>query len=93
MNTSIGRIIVAPLGTFVIAPIVIRALYNYEIDLPTLYSSNSVSTGAIIATKSIAGWVLIYVAVSIGIALAAALLVGAFLKCISRKKIRFFDDN
>ena len=93
ITTSIGRIMVGSLGTFVIAPIVIKALYNYSVELPTLYSSNSVTTGAVITDKDSAGWVLIYVGISFGISLVGGILIGAFLKCIERKRFRFFDDG
>ncbi len=76
-----------------IAPIVIKALYNYSVSLPTFYSSNSVTTGAVISNMDAAGWVLAYVGISIGISLLGSILIGLLLKCIDRKKLRLFDDG
>jgi predicted membrane protein len=58
-----------------------------------MYASNITTTGSTIITKDIAGWILIYVAISIGIALLGSLIIGALIKCLSRKKLRYFDDS
>jgi hypothetical protein len=40
-----------------------------------------------------AGWVLVFVGVTFGISLVGSIIIGAFLKCIERKKLRIFDDG
>lgn len=66
-------VFVAFLGTFVIAPIVLKTYYNYGVSLVTL--------GGTIVNADSSGWILIYVGISVGIGLAGGLILGALMKC------------
>jgi hypothetical protein len=79
-------LIVAFLGTFVLAPIIIRALYNGETKMQTLDGGSTLTGGA-------AGFVLIYVGISVGIGLASGLFVGLFASIFNRYLQKEFDDN
>lgn len=80
------------LGTFVVSPIVIRTYYNYNVVLPTLASSNSLS-GNIITNVDAAGWSLVFVGIALGLGLACGTVVGLLLKCLERAENRYFDDG
>jgi hypothetical protein len=84
--------IVAFLGTFVVAPIVLSTYQYYSVDLPTLYPQNT-SAGNFISKKDVAGWALVYVGVSVGIGLGAGVVLGLMLKVFERINIRYFDDS
>lgn len=60
--------------------------------MPTFASSNS-NPGSAITNKDAAGWVLVYVGITLGISLVGSIIIGLFLRCIERKKIRLFDDG
>jgi hypothetical protein len=89
--------IVAFLGTFVVSPLVLRTYYNNDVDLPTLYPSNAPSTGFstsfFINNKNVAGWSLIYVGISLAVALVAGLIVGLLMKFFERTTTRYYEDN
>jgi hypothetical protein len=88
----LGILLVSLLGTLLIAPTVIKAYYNYSVDLPTLYPQNSPTSNYAIGNADSAGWALVYVGVSMGIGLAAGLLVGLLMKAIERPTCKYFDD-
>lgn len=77
-----GILLVSFIGTFFISPIVIKTYYNYSVDLPTLYASNSPSTSYFISNKDSAGWVLVFVGVSSAIGLLSGLIMGLLLRAI-----------
>jgi H+/Cl- antiporter ClcA len=85
--------IVAFLGTFVVSPLVLRTYYNNDVDLPTLYPSNAPSTSFFINNKDVAGWSLIYVGISLAVALVAGLIVGLLMKFFERTTTRYYEDN
>lgn len=85
--------VVAFLGTFVIAPIVLKTYYNYSVDLATLYPQNSPTGSFFISSKDVAGWSLVYVGISVGIGLLAGILIGLLLKVLEKKNIKSFDDS
>nr|BAK01027.1 predicted protein [Hordeum vulgare subsp. vulgare] len=85
--------IVAFLGTFLIAPTVLKTYYNYSVDLPTLYPQNTPPSTYIISNLDVAGWALVYVGVSIAIALLGGLVMGIVLKLLARDNSRNFDDG
>lgn len=68
-------------GTFVISPIVIKTYYNYNVDLTTLETSVFDSEGSSININA-AGWVLVYVGVSVGIGCSAGLVTGFVLRLL-----------
>ncbi len=70
-------LIVAFLGTFVLAPLIIRAMYNGDTSLQTLAGGSTLAEGA-------AGYILIYVGISVGIGLASGLFVGLFVSIFNR---------
>lgn len=81
------------LGTFLIAPTVVKTYYNYDVNLPTLYPSNTPSSTYTISSVSVAGWCLVNVGVSIGIALVGGLIIGAILHFFSQAKFKSYDDS
>jgi hypothetical protein len=68
-------------GTFVISPTVIKTYYNYSVDLTTLETSVFDSMGKSINIDA-AGWVLVFVGVSVGTGSSTGLLVGFFLRLL-----------
>lgn len=90
---GLGLLIVAFVGTFFIAPIVVKTYYNYSVDLPTLYPKNAPATSYFISSKDSAGWALAYVGVSAAIAAIAGLVIGLLLRSIDRSFSRNYDDN
>jgi hypothetical protein len=83
---SIVFLIISFLGTFFIAPTVIKTYYNYDVVLPTLFSSRITNVDA-------AGWLLVYVGVSLGIGLGAGLISGLLLKAMDRETSYDLDDR
>lgn len=73
-------LIVSFLGTFFIAPTVIKTYYNYSVNLPTLNATNSATTINYISNLDAAGWALVYVGISMAIGLAGGLIVGLVAK-------------
>lgn len=84
---------VAFLGTFVVAPVVLRAYYENSMDLPTLYPQNSPTGQFFISNKDVAGWSLVYVGISVGMGLLAGILIGLLLKAVEKVSVRHFDDS
>lgn len=75
---GIGYIaIISLLGTFFVAPLVIVGMVNEQV-----YSD--LLANILITEKANAGWVLVYVGISVGIALVGGLIVGLFIKCLGR---------
>jgi len=79
------------LATFVISPIVIKAYYNYSVNLKTLEVSSADSLGSPISIDA-AGWVLIYVAISMGIGLATGAVTGITLYILDKLSGHEYDD-
>lgn len=73
-------LIVSFLGTFFIAPTVIKTYYNYSVTLPTLDPNNSASSVNFISKIGAAGWSLVYVGISMGIGLLGGLIIGLIVK-------------
>jgi len=96
-KTSLGGVSLltaAGLASIFIAPIVIIAFYNNDVNLPTLWTSIVSNPGAIIANKSVAGEVVVrYALVSAGIGLVCGLIVGLFLKLMTGAQQMFFYDG
>jgi hypothetical protein len=84
--------IAAFIGTFLVAPTVLKAYYNYSVDLPTLYPPNS-SGAYFISSKDVAGWALVYVGVSVAIGLIGGILIGLLLKLVEKAAVKYFDDS
>lgn len=74
-------LVVSFIGTFVITPIVLKIYYNYSVNLPPLQPSNAAS-GYFLGNLDIAGWVLVYVGVSLGIGILSGLIIGLILRCL-----------
>lgn len=85
--------VVALLGTFVVAPIVLIAYYENSVDLPTLYPQNNPTGQFFISSKDVAGWSLVYVGISVGVGLVGGILVGLLLKSLEKGSIKNFDDS
>lgn len=68
-------------GTFAIAPVILIAYYNLDWILTTLSVSNFDKVGLPLINKSIVGWILSYVGISMGIGLVAGTIVGILLRC------------
>lgn len=87
-----GILGVAFLGTFLVAPTVIKTYYNYSIDLPTLYPQNEPTTTYFITSQDSAGWALVYVGISAAIGILAGLLIGLLMSILSRPETRYYED-
>jgi hypothetical protein len=83
---SIVFLVVSFLGTFFIAPTIIKTYYNYDILLPTLNNTAITSVDA-------AGWLLVYVGISLGIGLGGGLISGLLLKAMDRATLKDLDDK
>lgn len=77
-----GVLIVSFVSTFAISPIILIAYYARTWILPTLAVSNFDTKGLPLINGSIAGWVLTYVGVSIGVGAGSALVTGLVFKLI-----------
>jgi hypothetical protein len=69
--------IVSLLGTMMVAPLVLRGMYNSNV------ISNQLNN-VVVSTLNSAGWSLVYVGISFGIALVGGLILGLFLRCLGR---------
>ena len=78
-----STLVISFLGTFFVAPIVLKTYYNYSVSLPTL-NSTSVTTGSAITNSNTAGWVLVYVGISMGIGLTTSLVINLIMKCFTQ---------
>lgn len=74
-------LVVSIIGTFMIAPIVLKTYYNYSVNLPPLQPSNA-ATGYFLGNLDIAGWVLVYVGVSLAIGILGGLIFGLILRLL-----------
>jgi hypothetical protein len=74
-----------------ISPIVIGAYYENSVNLTTLEASSADSLGASIKVNA-AGWVLIYVAISVGLGLATGALTGIILRLLEKLTGHEYDD-
>jgi len=72
----IGIFIISFIATFFISPIVLKTYYNYDVILPTLNGT--------ITNVDAAGWVLVYVGISIGIGLTTGLIAGLILYSLDK---------
>lgn len=81
------------IGTFLIAPTVLKTYYNYSVDLPTLYPINKPTINYFISSKDVAGWALSYVGVSVAIGLISGLAVGALMWIMGKPSGKNFDDT
>lgn len=79
-------------ASFFIAPIVIIAFYNNDVNLSTLWGSTVSNQVAVISNKGIAGWILAYVGISIGIGLVCGFISGLLLRCLINKYQMYFYD-
>lgn len=80
------------LATFMFSPIVIKTYYNYSVNLTTLESSSTDAVGAPINVNA-AGWVLIYVAISVGLGLVLGGLTGLILYFLDKLTHHKYDDD
>jgi ammonia channel protein AmtB len=78
--------IVSFLGTFFIAPLVLIGMVRNEVTSVLL-------NNALITNGDVAGWSLVYVGISVGIAALSGLFIGLLLKCLEREVVREFDDE
>lgn len=78
--------IVSFLGTFFIAPLVLIGMVRNEVTSVLL-------NNVLITNGDVAGWSLVYVGISVGIAAASGLFIGLLLKCLEREVVREFDDE
>lgn len=69
------------LGTMFISPIVIIGMVRNDVNSNLLMN-------VLIPDSASAGWVLVYVGISVGIALVGGLFVGLILKCFGREVVR-----
>lgn len=76
---------VSLLGTFFIAPIVLKTYWNYQVTLPTLVNTS-------IANKDIAGYVLGFVGITIAIGFLTGVVITAFIQCFGRLNQKEFSD-
>jgi hypothetical protein len=77
--------IVSLLGTFMVAPLVLRGMWNSDV------LSNQLNRVTVTSVDS-AGWSLVYVGISFGVALVSGAIIGLFLKCFERQILKEFDD-
>ena len=80
---AMGVFIVSLISTFGIAPIILIAYYVRTWILPTLSVSNHDTKGLALINGSIAGWVLSYVGISVGVAAGSALVAGFIFKLVA----------
>lgn len=73
--------IVSLLGTMLVAPIVLSGMWNSNV------LSNQLDR-VTVSTLSSAGWALVYVGISVGIALVSGLIIGLFLRCLGREILK-----
>jgi hypothetical protein len=78
--------IISLLGTFFVAPLVIIGMVRNNV-------ASNLLMGNLITNANNAGWILVYVGISAGIALASGLVIGLILMCFQREHIREFDDE
>jgi hypothetical protein len=88
-----GILAISFLGTFFIAPIVLKTYYNYDVDLSTLYNQNAPTTAFTVSNVDSIGWVLVYVGISMGIGLVGGVIMGLFLSVFNRIISHHFDDS
>ena len=69
--------IVSLLGTMMVAPLVLRGMYNGGV------LSNQLNN-VVVSSWNSAGWSLVYVGISFGIALVGGFILGLFLRCLGR---------
>lgn len=77
VNGIVYILIISFLATFVISPIVIRGMYTKDVLSVPL---NNIA----IDNKNISGYLLGYVGISVGIALAGGLITALILKCLEK---------
>lgn len=75
------------IGTAGIAPIVLIAYYERYWILTTFQVSNFDKVGLPLINSSIAGWVLVYVGLSIGIGAVSGLIIALLLHLIRNRSI------
>lgn len=78
--------IISFLGTFMVAPLVLIGMVRNNV-MSNLLMNQPLTNG------DIAGWSLVYVGISIGIALVSGIVLGAILRIFQREVIREFDDE
>ncbi len=78
--------IISFLGTFFVAPLVMIGMIQNDV-----YSN--LLMNAFVTNSDNAGWILIYVGISVGIALASGLVIGLLLRAFQTEHIREFDDE
>ncbi len=78
--------IISFLGTFFVAPLVLIGMVQNDV-------SSNLLMNAWITNADNAGWILSYVGISVGIALASGLVIGLLLRAFQREHIREFDDE
>ncbi len=71
------------IGSFVVAPIVMIAYKNTEIQLSVLSQSTVTKT-------TTAQWILSYVGISVAISVVSGVIFGILMKFMQRKRLRFF---
>ena len=79
-------------ASFFIAPIVLIAFYNNDVNLSTLWGATTSNPNAFLGNKNIAGWVLAYVGISIGIGLLCGIVTALLLKCTIGRHHYYFHD-
>lgn len=84
---ALGVFIVSLVSTFGISPIILIGYYIRTWILPTLSVSNFDTKGLPLINGSIAGWVLSYVGVSIGVAIGSAFIAGIVFKLVSNNHL------
>lgn len=85
LNDSFGGLIIVItsfIGTFLIAPIVLKAYYDYQWHLTTLEVSNFDSVGPIFDSISVVGWILVYVGYQLELVQYLDLLSGYYLRLL-----------
>lgn len=80
-------------GTFAIAPIILASYYDRNWILTTFEVSNYDSVGLTLVNGSIAGWILIYVGISIGIGSISGLIASLFLSILKNNYIYGFFNH
>ena len=80
-------LLISLIGTFGIASIVLIAYYDRHWILTTLEVSNFDKVGLPLINSSIAGWVLIYVGISVGIGAVSGLIIALLLHIIRNRSI------
>ena len=76
------------LGTFVLAPIILISYYDRHWILTTFQVSNFDKVGLPIINNSIAGWVLAYVGISVGIGLVGGFVFGFLLYLLRNDSVK-----